>query len=47
MVVTDVKKESEPLRSSLRNACYSEKTVDKIINWYTLPEKSKGTHSKH
>jgi len=34
------------LRLSLRNAGYSEKTADKIVNWYTPPEKRKTAKPK-
>jgi hypothetical protein len=35
-----MKTKSEPtLRLSLRNVGYSEKTIDRIVEWYTFPEK--------
>ncbi len=39
---------TEPsLKSTLRNTGYSEKTADKIVNWYLFPEKSKVVQFKH
>ena len=32
-------KSESTLRLSLRKAGYSEKTIDKILKWYTFPEK--------
>lgn len=35
-----MKTKSEPtLSQSLREVGYSEKTIDKIVEWYTFPEK--------
>jgi hypothetical protein len=37
-----MKTKSEPtLRQSLRKVGYSEKTIDKIVEWYIFPEKKK------
>jgi hypothetical protein len=33
------------LKLSLRNAGYSNETADKIVNWYTPPEKRKAAQS--
>ncbi len=35
------------LRLSLYRAGYSEKTADKILNWYTIPINCKIAKAKH